>query len=153
MSVWSLDQINAVRRMYARVEVDVREKDREGFREAVHRGAAKEIKAMAQSWAIEPDRRDVHLVREEPQPERAVVIETWAWMPDVRTVRIMGGHRDGEEWEVQDVDQPIRFVHYSAASSYSDADAEPEAMAPTSDVMLTMTGWNEDDRVWIFGQQ
>lgn len=140
MSVWTLEQVNAVRQMYARVEVDVR------FRDAVHSGAARTIQAMAQTWAVEPDAQDVRLVHEEPRPEQAKVIETWAWMPDVRTVRILGGRSDGDEWEVHDIDQPIRFVSYTQV-----AGADP-APPPASDVTLRLAGWNEDDRVWIFAE-
>lgn len=153
MSVWSLEQVNAVRGMYTRAAVDI-SREPTGIREGTHREAHRAIRAMAQTWAVEPDKRDVRLVNEESQPERSQVIETWSWMPDVRTVRIMGGPRDGQEWEVRDVDQPIQIKHYVGISrGLSGAAALPDEMVPVVDVMLSMVGWNEDDRVWIFGER
>jgi hypothetical protein len=154
MTTWSLEQIAQARGIHARCDVDEVEIGRHGDQLLgdVHRQLAKSMKHIGHSFAIEVDPRDVQLHKTSgpDAPPFVVIVEAW-WEPQVTTVELRGGWKDGERMEYRDAPQPIRILKPPPPLMMSDTISahpfDPVDIAET----YVCTGWHEQERRWIYG--
>jgi hypothetical protein len=147
VSIWTLDQVRQVQRLYVDLWVsDELVATSEHVLPTARKQAIRGLIHAAHPLAVEIDPLDVAFT-EEPDARRFAVRIRGYWQPSVRTVEMAGGASDGVLVDVQDVERPI-LVPVPTAHPLLD---ETFPSSPRLDALqYQLSGWSETDRVWIF---
>lgn len=151
-NVWTLDQIEQVRGLYARAHLDSELEDRSGG--AASRVArdkmTRKLIDMAHPFAVEPHPEDFAVIAERSDAHPRNVVLTCAWRPTTNAAILRGGPRDGERWAMQRVGDPF-VVEWITGTPWLDADAtHAEAAITTRTITYELAGWHETERCWVY---
>lgn len=153
MTTWTMGQVHAVGRLYAKLHIDPMLVDRYGA-EALRSAEAEMVKALKDmahplgvELALEREHYVVEWERQEDAPWSAV--GRMRWSPQTNTVELRGGHLDGQRYAIQNVGEPFhvpRPVVSPWLASEQSAEAAVVEIADTYEI----TGWREDEGVWVY---
>lgn len=154
MTTWTMDQIYAVKRLWAELHVDVELVDRHG--EAVLREAeaemAKRLKDMAHplgvELALERDHYRVEWERRGDVPWSAV--GRMYWSPQTNTAELRGGHLDGQRYALRKIGEPFRVPRPAMTPWLNSEDGRDEAALVEIADTYELVGWREDEGVWVY---
>ena len=153
MSVWTLRQIDQARGIHAKAEVDdtTLARHHDDVLNNLHHELAKAIRQIGQTFAIEIHPADVRLSEGPAVDAPPFTVEVQArWEPQVATVELRGGWKDGERMEYRDAPQPIRIPKPPPPLMMSALEnAYPTDPIDVADT-YTCTGWHEQHRHWIY---
>jgi hypothetical protein len=149
-----MDQVHAVKRLWAELHVDVELVERHG--EAALREAegemAKRLKDMAHPLGVELALERSHFVvtweRRDDPPWSAV--GRMQWNPQTKEAELRGGHLDGRRYAIQRIGEPLRTPRLAGTPWISVDDQRDEAALVEIADTYEIAGWREDAGVWVY---
>lgn len=142
MAVWDLDTVRKVSALRVRLYV--------GFQgrmpppEHIVGEMFKKLRKAAQDLLVDIDIADV----DRKVDERG---DVWhlRWAPSTKTARFLGGPNAGQVLVLRDLDLPFKVEVYNPPDWTGDP-ADPLGEISTSTVIYRRTGWDDQQRVWVF---
>lgn len=150
MSAWSREQIAQARGIRAKVHVDqtLMARVRMDLMAATRQKMFKNMAHIGHSFAIELNPADVQFREAEDEDHPFCTVMTAWWEPQVDEVEFRGGPRDGMRLAVQQPERP-GLVREQQPIDWANVPTEPEPVM--SDIVIyVVTGWHEQERVWIY---
>lgn len=148
MTTWTLEQIRQAEGLRFKVAIDTDHAHVDEMKRAAASKMARGLVSEAHAFAIELHEADLSLqwTTDDDQPWREWGV--MRWHPNVREVELCGGPEDGQRLEIQRVGEPLRVAVMAPWNPY-EVTSEPDVLLPSS-ITYKLTGWREDERVWVY---
>jgi hypothetical protein len=147
VSIWTSAQIDQVRGLRARSDVDALAPEQEAIREAAAHKMRLAIVQMAEPLAVDVHPEDIQITERESERPFCTGL-TAHWAPTTEAIEFSGGPHDGERLAYENAPAPLRAPLLAPVSPLK---TTLEPLLPVSlHQVYEATGWHERQRVWVY---
>ncbi len=149
-AVWTVEQINQARGLYARLLLDraLLAAGRESAMEVVRDKLWRKMRDLGHPFAIEVQPEDLQF-REVDEDDQLVRVDC-RWNPQTTTAEMRGGPNDGEIVDFRDAGDPIIPLYFPARpASLVGVELDPSRLGPIK-VEYRLGGWSEHEHRWVY---